>query len=98
MSRAARWEPGARREPADTSQGRDNAVRFYAPLPSSGAPPLTREMPSNALNFCAFSLAYMPGYAAASAPPISLSTEPPSKPTAALLALPNLTDSELVRL
>lgn len=78
------------------SQGRDNTVRFYAPLsPSTSEPPLVREMPSNALNFCAFSLAHLPGYGAGNVPPIV--TDSQSVPAAALLALPNLTDSELVR-
>jgi hypothetical protein len=64
---------------ADNSQGRDNAVRFYEPLSSSGAAPeLAREMPANALNFCAFSLAHLPSTGSA------------------LMAIPNLTDSELV--
>ncbi|KLT41413.1 WD40 repeat-like protein [Cutaneotrichosporon oleaginosum] len=59
------------------SQGRDNAIRLYAPL-SSGPPEITREMPANALNFCAFSLARVPGE------------------ETALMAVPNLTDSELI--
>lgn len=100
------------------SQGRDNTVNFYAPLPATrtpaGAPPLLRSIPSNALNFCAFSMAYMPGFSASTVPFIEAdpSSEPsaPSageqssgktatlSPTAALLALPNLTDSEFVRL
>lgn len=106
-----------------TSQGRDNMVHFYAPLlprtraAHAGAPPLLRSIPSNALNFCAFSMAYTPGFGAATAPFIesepasasassalstgneqaSSSSTSASAPTAALLALPNLTDSEFVR-
>ncbi|BEI84198.1 hypothetical protein CcaverHIS002_0408020 [Cutaneotrichosporon cavernicola] len=60
-------------------QGRDSAVRFYAPL-TEGKPELEREMPANALNFCAFSLAHLPS----------------GGKEEALMALPNLSDSELI--
>lgn len=83
------------------SQGRDNKITFYEPLPhttggpslAAGAntppPKIAHQLASNSLNFCRFSLAPYDGKGKARE-----SEGTPQRQ--AFLALPNLTESELV--
>lgn len=84
-----------------SSHGRDNVIHFYEPLkrpyipiptsstpdPKSYQPSIKRSLPTNALNFCRFSLVAIPAHTA---------TSVDKKQKEAVMAVPSLIDSELV--
>ncbi|ADV25638.1 WD-repeat protein [Cryptococcus gattii E566] len=83
------------------SHGRDNVIHFYEPLkrpyipiptsskpdPKSYQPSIKRSLPTNALNFCRFSLVAIPAHTV---------TSVDKKQNEAVMAVPSLIDSELV--
>ncbi|KGB79303.2 WD-repeat protein [Cryptococcus deuterogattii R265] len=83
------------------SHGRDNVIHFYEPLkrpyipiptsstpdPKSYQPSIKRSLPTNALNFCRFSLVSIPAHTM---------TSVDKKQKEAVMAVPSLIDSELV--
>ncbi|KIR58390.1 WD-repeat protein [Cryptococcus bacillisporus CA1873] len=83
------------------SHGRDNVIHFYEPLkrpyipiptsstpdPKSYQPSIKRSLPTNALNFCRFSLVAIPAHTV---------TSVDKKQKEAVMAVPSLVDSELV--
>lgn len=92
------WEGGL------ISHGRDNVVHFYEPLkrpyipiptsttpdPKLYKPSIRRSLPTNALNFCRFSLASIPAHTVINV------DKGKGKQKEAVMAVPSLADSELV--
>ncbi|OWZ28102.1 WD-repeat protein [Cryptococcus neoformans c45] len=92
------WEGGL------ISHGRDNVIHFYEPLkrpyipiptsttsdPKLYKPSIRRSLPTNALNFCRFSLASTPAHTVVNV------DKGKGKQKEAVMAVPSLVDSELV--
>ncbi|OXB33916.1 WD-repeat protein [Cryptococcus neoformans] len=92
------WEGGL------ISHGRDNVIHFYEPLkrpyipiptsttpdPKLYKPSIRRSLPTNALNFCRFSLASIPAHTVVNV------DKGKGKQKEAVMAVPSLVDSELV--